>query len=211
MENCDLGISTKRIHEERATMEGLDRITSVLPDSIVHRILTFLPTKVAARTQILSKRRKALWLSFPFLNLHEIWFDHDDDNVETSCRVRFLCHMERTLRLCNLEQIKRLSFSTISPHDTALVSLLDTCLASVMKGKIIELDLNLQGTHNPKRGLCDHYILPQDIFSNGSHLVTIALEVCQFGSYDAMNFPSLRNFTMRDVHMHLVHSNFVFF
>lgn len=42
--------------------EGQDRISD-LPNSLIHRILCFLPSKEAAATTILSKRWKPLWLT----------------------------------------------------------------------------------------------------------------------------------------------------
>ncbi|CAK7349397.1 unnamed protein product, partial [Dovyalis caffra] len=57
MKNYDIGTSKKRIHEEEeaVALEELARITHVLPDPIIHHILSFLPTKDVVRLQILSR------------------------------------------------------------------------------------------------------------------------------------------------------------
>ncbi|KAL5077932.1 hypothetical protein RYX36_016916 [Vicia faba] len=53
---------------------GSDRI-SELPNSLLSQILSYLPTKVAATTDILSKRWRSVWLSVPTLHF-------DDDAVQ---------------------------------------------------------------------------------------------------------------------------------
>ncbi|WJX76204.1 [histone H3]-lysine(4) N-trimethyltransferase [Trifolium repens] len=50
-----------------------DRISS-LPDTILYHILSFLPTKSAAATSILSKRWYPLWLSVPTLRFNDKHF-----------------------------------------------------------------------------------------------------------------------------------------
>ncbi|XP_058772407.1 FBD-associated F-box protein At3g52670-like isoform X2 [Vicia villosa] len=55
-----------------------DRISS-LPDEVISHILSFLPTKLAATTSILSKRWNPLWLSVPTLNFD----DKTSQNIES--------------------------------------------------------------------------------------------------------------------------------
>ncbi|MCI10311.1 F-box/LRR-repeat protein [Trifolium medium] len=50
-----------------------DRISS-LPDPILYHIISFLPTKSAATTTILSKRWNPLWLCVPTLNFDDTQF-----------------------------------------------------------------------------------------------------------------------------------------
>ncbi|XP_058775247.1 F-box protein At4g09920-like [Vicia villosa] len=52
-----------------------DRISS-LPDEVISHILSFLPTKFAATTSILSKRWHPLWLSVPTLNFDDKTFQN---------------------------------------------------------------------------------------------------------------------------------------
>ncbi|KAJ3690766.1 hypothetical protein LUZ61_019930 [Rhynchospora tenuis] len=58
-------------------MAAADRI-SELHDSILTHILSYLPTKEAVRTQILSKRWRNVWASVPVLDINfaDFWYDY---------------------------------------------------------------------------------------------------------------------------------------
>jgi hypothetical protein len=51
-------------------------IISTLPDSVLHHILSFLPTKQSAATSILSKKWNQLWLSVLTLDFDDQGFPH---------------------------------------------------------------------------------------------------------------------------------------
>ncbi|KAJ4809092.1 F-box/RNI-like superfamily protein [Rhynchospora pubera] len=60
-----------------------DRISS-LPDSLIHRIMSFLTAQEAVQTCVLAKRWKNLWTTLPFLDfdLHKFMCDGEPDDVE---------------------------------------------------------------------------------------------------------------------------------
>ncbi|EOA14711.1 hypothetical protein CARUB_v10027989mg [Capsella rubella] len=60
----------------------MDRI-SHLPDEVLSRILSFLPTKDVMRTMLLSKRYKSLWITVPRLEFDEL--THFPERVSLRC------------------------------------------------------------------------------------------------------------------------------
>ncbi|KAK2441754.1 FBD-associated F-box protein [Trifolium repens] len=73
----------------------LDRI-SRLPDPILCHILSFLPTKFAATTSVLSKRWKFVWLSVLALNFDDQAFNDFDNFYKFVNLIMFTLRDEKT-------------------------------------------------------------------------------------------------------------------
>ncbi|KAJ4884451.1 F-box/LRR-repeat protein [Raphanus sativus] len=56
---------------------------SLLPDAILHHILSYIPTEYAIRTSVLSKRWKHVWRETPSLSFHCHMSDHPDSITKT--------------------------------------------------------------------------------------------------------------------------------
>ncbi|CDY39929.1 BnaA09g15110D [Brassica napus] len=56
---------------------GVDSISS-LPDEMLHHIFSFVPTKVAITTSVLSKRWRHVWCKTPYLS-----FPHHKSSLES--------------------------------------------------------------------------------------------------------------------------------
>ncbi|XP_026426189.1 F-box/LRR-repeat protein At3g59200-like [Papaver somniferum] len=93
---------------------GEDRI-SKLPDPFVHHILSFLPTKCAVSTTILSKRWENVWVSIPVLDFLDMGprriiltggraYDEQATMLET---YKFMDFMDRVLIQRNMLNIKK--------------------------------------------------------------------------------------------------------
>ncbi|XP_045799182.1 FBD-associated F-box protein At4g10400-like [Trifolium pratense] len=110
-----------------------DRISS-LPDPILHHILSFLPTKFAATTTILSKRWNPLWLSIPTLNFDDTSFEDYISFRHFVSTVFLLRDITLPIRSFNLNCLPS------NPYDINRF-----VYAAVQRGGIEKLDLEMYG------------------------------------------------------------------
>ncbi|XP_058784814.1 putative F-box/FBD/LRR-repeat protein At5g22670 [Vicia villosa] len=155
-----------------------DRI-SELPNSLLSQILSYLPTKLAATTDILSKRWKSVWLSVPILYF-------DDDAVQDFHS--FTNFMSSTMSSRDVMlPIRSFTFKCAnrsSPYD--LNDLNKSVSYAVKQGRLESLNL-----HMPFHSLL---ILSLD-------LVKIELSPCIF-TCKTLQVLNLRNIIMRDISPH---------
>ncbi|GAU18233.1 hypothetical protein TSUD_175740 [Trifolium subterraneum] len=107
---------------------------STLPDPILHHILSFLPTKSAASTTILSKRWKPLWLSVPTLHF-------DDRPFKNFISFRHFVSSVFLLRDTNLPI--RSFYLICSKQHSDEHDINRFIYAAVQRGGIENLDLNM--------------------------------------------------------------------
>ncbi|KAJ1688793.1 hypothetical protein LUZ63_012948 [Rhynchospora breviuscula] len=101
-------------------MHGL----SILPDALLVTILSFLPTRVAARTSVLSRRFRHLWQTIPFVQLNGGGLrDHPDKFIAMADGVL----LNRTHPLVSLRL--DLDFRSPSVSDSYVLSLLTKALS----------------------------------------------------------------------------------
>jgi hypothetical protein len=89
-----------------------DRISS-LPDPIICHILSFVPTKIAATTSILSKRWNPLWLSVLVLHFHDEAFQ----NFASFCHFVYSVFLLRDVTLPLQSFHLKCSNASIQPQD----------------------------------------------------------------------------------------------
>ncbi|KAK7858059.1 f-box protein [Quercus suber] len=98
------------------------------PDPILQHVLSYLSTKEAVRTSILSKRWKYLWTSIPKIDFNEGAPDG---------RMMFMKFVERVLALHGPSNIKRFSLSCNVQYDTSRIT---AWMRSVVKHKRLTLE-----------------------------------------------------------------------
>ncbi|XP_031269424.1 F-box/LRR-repeat protein 25-like [Pistacia vera] len=129
-------------------IDNLDRI-SALPDSILHRILSFLSLKQAVRTSVLSKSWKETWHTCPILVL--------GDFARAKEELKFI---EQTLLNRHMEMIslRKLVISlSCFWNDPEFAALVDRCVCFAIGSNVKELKLQFP--------FCwGRYNLPQIVF-----------------------------------------------
>ena len=138
-----------------------DRISD-LPLFILHKILSGLPRKGAARTSVLSRRWHSVWNSFPFL-----YFDHtlDDDVDDVDGFVDLVDKSLQRFVRSNL-LIQRFDLNFYFGHDTDLLSRVDQWVESVMDNGVRHFVLSVaSASEQDGQGftLLD-YVLPEKTF-----------------------------------------------
>ncbi|KAK6269745.1 hypothetical protein POUND7_006850 [Theobroma cacao] len=109
--------------ERQDAGQGEDRISS-LPDDVLVHILSFIPTKEAVRTSVLSTRWKNLWISLPNLTFEDP--DPIEDIRASSLKVvdRSLHHRSACKRKLSPILQKEVDEFDLSPWPSAVMRLL---------------------------------------------------------------------------------------
>ena len=155
----------------------VDRI-STLPDEILQHILSFLETSTAAKSSVLSKRWRHLWVRAPAL-------DFNLDRVSMSRIHRAsLRRKSSTLRRLRLQ----IDDPTIVSSSGAIDQLLNELVDFSMPSQIQELQLVFHHT----------YKLPRYVLSSGN-LRTLELGHCDIRYVGAMNLARVETLSLSGV------------
>lgn len=147
-----------------------DRIT-ILPDSLLIHILSFLPTKYAVKTCILSTRWKHIWASVP--NLHFFFRGRH-------CSV-FADFIDRVLFFHELPRIQRFSLECAGVD----LNRLNTWVSVAVRRGVQELHIDVQYTG-------DCIILPPTLFTCTTLVVFKLRSLVQMEIPGLVRFPNLR-------------------
>ncbi|XP_059435467.1 F-box/LRR-repeat protein 13-like isoform X1 [Corylus avellana] len=123
---------------EKEDISGNIKGLGSLPEEVLRHILSFLPTKDAVRTSVLSKRWEFLWVSIPNLDFERYTSDKSEP-VETELLMNFV---DRALCLRDSSVIKRfaLSCDVLFDHDASRVY---TCISTALNHNVQELNIDI--------------------------------------------------------------------
>ncbi|MCI03476.1 F-box/FBD/LRR-repeat protein, partial [Trifolium medium] len=159
----------------RRPIPTIDRISD-LPDSILSHILSFLPTKEASATSILSKRWKSVWLSVFALNFDDQTFNDYESFRKCVSLIMFELRDEKasihsfTLKLGKSSRFNKKEFNEIFKF--------------VMQRGIKNLDFNMSG----KKRL----IKSPPAILRFKTLEVLKLANVTMGNFDQVDFPRLK-------------------
>lgn len=164
---------------------------SELPDSLLHHILSLLPsTKEAVKTSVLSKRWQHLWTRLP-----NLIFNRDDflllesgrkynflelDSLFSELRFYVIDSINKTLTLFSACKIDKFC---IKFQDNVLDTMrcpMDSWLSVALQKHVEDLTLDWDEFGEiVEVGDCTSYILPEYVYQN-SHLVRFRANLCEF-------------------------------
>ncbi|XP_028106073.1 probable F-box protein At1g60180 [Camellia sinensis] len=140
----------------------IDRI-SMLTDSLLTHILSFLPIEDAIKTDVLSKRWQYLWTSLPSFLFSYPDIGEDFDYWERIAD--FVAFVDKTLVLCNCSKLKK--FVVEFEYDSRFASNVNLWTRFAARNATEELQLQF---YTAAEGLKeeDRFVLPQLLFTNSS-------------------------------------------
>ncbi|KAL9281795.1 putative F-box protein [Arabidopsis thaliana] len=170
-------METKRVLSSSGSIDSI----SPLPDELLSHILSFLPTKRAASTSILSKRWRTL---FPFMNhlCASLYLDDTDllypeRQTEEEYYVvhnSFRNFVDKTLSGCNNNSLKKFSL-TYEDDDVQRMCLTTGMMSKALEQGVSDLELCIYMPlmYEPPR------LLPDTVFINNTLVkLTLGTELC---------------------------------
>ncbi|KAM1278800.1 hypothetical protein ACFX2J_030775 [Malus domestica] len=160
----------------RPKRQGVSDRISELPNDVLCRTLSFLPTKYAVRTTVLSKIWKNIWTSVP--NLYFCDNDYPDVNA-------FMAFVDRVLDSHDLSRIQK--FCLHSSCFDIEPSILNRWICTAIRHNVRELDLFVHSDAE------DYFELPQTLFTS-KNLEVLKLQFNFIANPPASKcFPSLKS------------------
>ncbi|CAN7059964.1 unnamed protein product [Brassica rapa subsp. trilocularis] len=148
----------------------MDRISN-LPDELLCHVLSFLPTKNAALTSVLSKRWLNLWKLVPNLDIDDSVFLHPQDGKGERKEIRqsFIDFVDRVLAMQGDSPINNFALKCISGR--VHVDIMNRWICNVLERGVSDLSLYTDFAKD-----LDYYLypLPQEMFVS-STLVKLSL------------------------------------
>ncbi|XP_074281983.1 uncharacterized protein LOC141606666 [Silene latifolia] len=174
-------------------MESVDRI-SELPEFILHIILSFLDTKEACQTSVLSKKWHAAWSSVPVLDFQPQYFKkagspHSEklerDFYDRNTLLSYLGFINKTMaRYCSEKHGIRKFCLEIPLFEGTLKPLIDKWIEVAVQNKVEELDIMVIIEDS------GDYTLPEFLFSARS------LKVLKGDKVVMPNYPTMKLFSL---------------
>ena len=174
---------TQELSKEHSMNKGRNKLCN-LPDIVLQHILSFLGTKDAVRTSVLSKRWLYLWVSMPNLNFIQGPGEMNDWN-----RNLFMNLVERALVLQKSSNIQKFSLSCDVFCDACSIN---SWVFSAVRHKVQVLDLCLFLNG-------ESFVLPRSLFTCES-IKVLNLQMCyNLRLPSSIFFPSLKILTLKHI------------
>ncbi|GMY36939.1 F-box protein At4g22280-like isoform X1 [Fagus crenata] len=172
---------TQELSKKHSMNKGRNRLCN-LPDVVLQHILSFLGTKEAVRTSVLSKKWQYVWVSIPNLN-----FIQGAGTIYD--RALFMNLVERALVLRKSLSIQKLSLSCNVLCDACRIN---SWVFGAVRHKVQVLDLCLFLNE-------ESFVLPRSLFTCES-IKVLNLQMCyNLRLPSSIFFPSLKIFTLKHV------------
>ena len=176
------------------TIVAFDRI-SKLPDRVIHRILSFVPTVYAVRMSILSRRWRRMWYSVPALRFSDSDGFHCRDSFDMFVG-HCLIHRSVTTRYISDSVVTSFKLEIIYSPDVERPEVNRWSKSPIMRN-VEELDIC--ASRHPKDFfiVCNKY--RPSVVLNGRSLSIVKLGGVKLDDSCSTNLPSLKSLCLDDV------------
>ncbi|CAK8579436.1 unnamed protein product [Lathyrus sativus] len=185
-----VGSSTHKKHKAKAK----DDIISNLPESLITRILSFLPTKDAVRTSVLSKRWIEKWTLITKVELNDsVLYSSKKKKSSSSEKQCFINFVNRVLLFTGSHSMESFSLVITSKHD---LTLLNTLITYILKKRVRRLSISLREgllfSALTSHYLFNHATCLEQLVLATSHFAAIRIKIPLYKIYGVFLFTNLK-------------------
>lgn len=166
-------------------------IISKLPDNLIHEILSFIDTKYAVQTSVLSKRWKNIWVSLPYISVDWTSFKKDIIYDLGETLRKFLTFVDKVFEFHDDSDIQSIKLGCVI-LDAISVEALNRWILAAVNHNVKDLDISGSYLHDSA------YEIPHQILNSISlkSLIIILLGDCFGGTniilQKSMSLPQLK-------------------